>query len=124
MAFSLRFTDQANLDLDALENSPAFSKRLKSVRKALGYLQTNPRHPGLNTHKYTSLSGPNGEDVFEAYAENNTPGAYRIFWLYGPGKDAITIIAITPHPLTYRAAQTAPRPKIVSISDTANSSAV
>ena len=98
MAFSQRFTDQANPDLDALENSPAFSKRLKSVRKALGYLQTNPRHPGLNTRKYTSVTGSNGEDVFEAYAENNTPGAYRIFWPYGPGKDVITIVAITPNP--------------------------
>jgi hypothetical protein len=44
------------------------------------------------------MHGENGEEVFEAYAENNTPGAYRIFWHYGPGKDVITIIAITPHP--------------------------
>lgn len=98
MAFSLLFTERAGLDLDNLENNPAFAKRLKSVRKTLGYLQINPRHPGLNTHKYTSLSGPNGEEVFEAYAENSTPGAYRIFWIYGPGKDVITIIAIMPHP--------------------------
>lgn len=98
MSFDLHFTEQANRDLDELENSPAQQKRLKSVRKALGYLQTNPRHPGLNTHKFTSLVGPKGEEVFEAYAENNTPGAYRIFWFYGPGKNAITIIAITPHP--------------------------
>lgn len=95
---SLRFADQADLDLSALENSPDLAKRFKSVRKALGFLQANPRHPGLNTHKYTSLAGPKGEDVFEAYAENNTPGAYRIFWMYGPGKDVITILAITPHP--------------------------
>jgi hypothetical protein len=40
----------------------------------------------------------NGEDIFEAYAENNTPGAYRIFWVYGLGKDVITIVAITAHP--------------------------
>ena len=38
------------------------------------------------------------EPVFEAYAENQTPGAYRIFWCYGPDKKQITIIAITPHP--------------------------
>lgn len=98
MVFSLRFTDQADLDLSALENSPGLAKRLRSVRKALGFLQTNPRHPGLNTHKYTSLAGPKGEDVFEAYAENNTPGAYRIFWMHGPGRDVITVLAITPHP--------------------------
>ncbi len=73
-------------------------KRLKAVQKALGYLQTNPRHPGLKTHKFTSLTGPKGEDVFEAYAENQTPGACQIFWFYGPGKKEITIAAITPHP--------------------------
>src|ERR1700735_3350906 len=98
MPFTLLFTRQANSDLDALEKNKALEKRCKAVKKALGYLQANPRHPGLNTHKYSSLEGPNGEEVFEAYAENRTPAAYRIFWHYGPGKDAITIIAITPHP--------------------------
>lgn len=96
--FDLLFTNQANTDLDALEDAPALAKRLKAVRKALGYLQTNPRHASLNTHKYTSLSGPGGEEVFEAYAENKTPAAYRIFWYYGPDKQQITILAITPHP--------------------------
>ena len=98
MAFVLLFTDQANSDLDKLEQNKGLAKRLKAVRKALAYLQTNPRHPGLNTHKYDSLEGPNAEEIFEAYAENKTPAAYRIFWHYGPGKSNITIIAITPHP--------------------------
>lgn len=98
MQFELLFTDQASKDLDVLGKNNALKKRLKAVRKALGYLQTNPRHTGLNTHKYTSLSGPNGEEVFEAYAENKTPAAYRIFWYYGPDRKQITIIAITPHP--------------------------
>lgn len=97
MTFSLQFTDEAKKNFEELAN-PTLHKRLKAVRKALGYLQLNPRHPSLNTHKFTSLSGPNGEDVFEAYAENHTPGAYRIFWMYGPQKNEITIIAITPHP--------------------------
>ncbi|MBM5781960.1 MAG: hypothetical protein FJ368_00885 [Pelagibacterales bacterium] len=74
------------------------AKRYKSVLKALAYLETNPKHPGLNTHKYSSLKGLNGEEIFEAYAENNTPAAYRIFWHYGPNKNMITIVAITPHP--------------------------
>ena len=98
MTFDLLFTPQAVSDLGKLENAPALLKRLKAVRKALGFLQLNPRHPGLNTHKFSSLSGPNGEEVFEAYAENKTPAAYRIFWFYGPEKKHITIIAITPHP--------------------------
>lgn len=96
--FKLLFTTQASQDLDHLHDEPSLHKRLKAVRKALGYLEQNPRHPGLNTHKYSSLEGPAGEEVFEAYAENNTPAAYRIFWYYGPDKKQITIIAITPHP--------------------------
>lgn len=98
MDFKLKFTDQADHDLSSLEENLSLSKRLKAVRKALGYLQTNPRHPALNTHKYSSLHGLNDEEIFEAYAENNTPAAYRIFWHYGPGKNIITIIAITSHP--------------------------
>lgn len=96
--FNLLFTDQAGADLDYLENNKGLLKRLKVVRKALGYLETNPRHQSLRTHKYSSLSGPNGEDVFEAYVENKTPGAYRIFWYYDPKKKDITILTIIPHP--------------------------
>lgn len=98
MTFTLKFTKQAMQDLDRLENKPALAKRLKAIRKTLAYLETNPRHPGLNTHKYTAMQGHHNEEVFEAYAENNTPMAFRIFWHYGPNKDHITIIAITPHP--------------------------
>ena len=98
MPYQLLFTDQASDDLDTLAQNPNLKKRLKAVRKALGYLELNPRHPGLNTHKYSSIEGPHGEEIFEAYAENNTPAAYRIFWLYGPDKKNITIVAITPHP--------------------------
>ena len=43
-------------------------------------------------------SGHKGREVFEAYAESKTPAGYRIFWHYGPGKNRITVIAITPHP--------------------------
>ncbi len=98
MSFKLRFTPRADSDLTLLETQKIKSAVLKAVRKCLAYLENNPRHTSLNTHKYTSLIGPNGEDVFEAYAQNNTPGAYRVFWCYGPNKNEITIIAITPHP--------------------------
>jgi hypothetical protein len=98
MSFTLKFTAQAEADLNALGEDANLLKRFKAVRKALGYLETNPRHPGLNTHKYSALIGHNGEEIFEAYAENKTPAAYRIFWFYGPEKKEITIVAITPHP--------------------------
>ncbi len=96
--FEVNATPRAKAELQALEQNPALVKRLKAVRKALAQLGSNPRHPSLKTHKYKTKQAPAGEEVFEAYAENNTPGAYRIFWVYGPSKNEITIIAITPHP--------------------------
>jgi hypothetical protein len=98
MQFRLRFTQEAVANLEALERDKSLMKRLKSVRKALGLLETNPRHPSLNTHKFSSLQGPRGEEVFEAYAESRTPAAYRVFWIYGPEKGEITVLAITSHP--------------------------
>lgn len=98
MPFTLKFTSEADANLLALEKDKGLEKRLKAVRKALGFLETGPRHPGLQTHKYSSLVGENGEEIFEAYAENRTAAAYRIFRHYGPDKNVITIIAITPHP--------------------------
>ncbi|PWU21043.1 MAG: hypothetical protein C5B49_03185 [Bdellovibrio sp.] len=73
----------------------------KQVDKTIKLLLNNPKHPSLNTHAYDSLVHPyhpGKEKVFEAYAQNNTPGAFRVFWCYGPSKNEITIIAITPHP--------------------------
>ena len=96
MARQLRFTTTAKDQLAALKT--ADKVKAKKVNKTLGLLQTNPRHPGLNTHAYSALEGPKQEKVYEAYVENNTPGAFRVFFYYGPGADVITIVAITPHP--------------------------
>lgn len=70
----------------------------KKVLKTLALLQNDPRHSSLHTHEYTTLKGPNQEKVFEAYIENKTPSAYRLFFYYGPRKGEIIVIAITPHP--------------------------
>jgi len=97
LAFHLLFTDEARHNLEELEKDKGLVKRLKAIRKTLGLLETNPRHPGLHTHKYHSLEGPGGEDFLEAYAEQSTPAAYRVFWYYGPSRGDITIVSITPH---------------------------
>ena len=101
----LRFTPEARRNLDQLENSRSKAVVLKQVRKTLGLLETNLRHPSLQTHCFHSLVGPNGEEVFEAYVQQQTPGAYRVFFYYGPDRlergkriPALTIVAITPHP--------------------------
>ncbi|MGA9672610.1 MAG: hypothetical protein WBQ94_25565 [Terracidiphilus sp.] len=105
MERKIKFTPTADKQFTELENSPANAALFDQVRKTIGYLEIDPHHPSLHTHEFTSLSGANGEKLFEAYAQNNTPGAYRIFWHYGPdeikGKKrtpVITIIAITRHP--------------------------
>jgi hypothetical protein len=94
----IKFTARAKMDLEELAKDRGKRKRLKSVQKALGLLESNLRHPSLQTHKYESIKGPSGEEVFEAYAENRTPAAYRIFWFYdGPSREII-VFSITPHP--------------------------
>ncbi|MGI9862295.1 hypothetical protein SDD30_13030 [Moorella naiadis] len=96
--FTIYLTEQAREQINRLKNDQRLNKRYKAVKKALFILAENPRHQSLQTHEFTSLKEPRGEKVFEAYAEQNTPAAYRIFWCYGPGKGEITILAITKHP--------------------------
>jgi len=101
----LLVTKKASDQLCALADSAAKRGLHKQVLKTLALPQHNMRHPGLKTHHYTALRGDNGETVWEAYVQNNTPGAYRIFFHYGPddvisGKriPTITIVAVSPHP--------------------------
>jgi hypothetical protein len=94
--FRLQYQPEAEEALANLEQIDP--KKYKKVLKTLGLMQTNLRHPSLKTHKYDSICGPEEEEVFEAYVENKTSGAFRVFWYYGPGKNVITILAITPHP--------------------------
>ena len=105
MTRKLLFTDSARTVLAGLQNNPAERAHYRQVAKTLGLLETNLRHPSLQTHKYQSRRGPNGEEILEAYAQQHTPGAYRVFFFYSP--DVITkkkrtrvlmIFAIVPHP--------------------------
>lgn len=98
MLFELEWTDEAKATYIRLMSNASQKKRYKAVKKTIRLLAENPRHQSLQTHQFFSLQGPNGEKVFEAYAEQKTPAAYRVFWFYGPSKGKITIFAITPHP--------------------------
>lgn len=101
LARKLKFTPSAEEDLGGV---PA--KALKQVRRILGLMQTNLEHPSLKTHKFQSFSGdnPTGQPVFEAYAQNRTPGAYRVLFTYGDdfvnGRriPILWIVAIVKHP--------------------------
>lgn len=96
--FDLEWTGEAKETYQLLKADASQQKRYSAVRKTISFLAMDPRHNSLQTHEFTSLKGPNGEKVFEAYAEQNTPAAYRVFWYYGPSKGIITVLAITPHP--------------------------
>lgn len=100
MPFTLTFQPEAEDQLRDLEfdEDKKDLVKLKKVRKCLGFLETNPKHPSLETHEYSSLKGLKGEKVWEACVENNVSSAWRIFWHYGPGQGVITIVSITPHP--------------------------
>lgn len=97
MEFNLFFTKEAKLKLVELEKDKSKKCVLKQVRKVLGFMEKNLKHPSLQTHKFDDISNKLG-DVFETYAQNKTPGAYRIFWVYGPSKKQISILDILPHP--------------------------
>jgi hypothetical protein len=102
----LLFTPIASGQLDALESGPSLAGVLKQVRKTLGYLETNLRAKSLQTHKHEALSRRYKKEIFEAYVQQDTPGAYRVFWHYGDDEidkrgrrtPCITVIFITPHP--------------------------
>ena len=116
MAFTPKWTEEADARFRELQaaaltslqnrrkNKKAKASKVESlfkqVEKCVSLLLDNPRHPGLNTHEYDSIEHPyeRGGKVFEAYVQHRTPGAYRLFWCYGPDKGEITILAITPHP--------------------------
>lgn len=97
MVFHLLFTPESESHLRAAERS-GDSAKLKKIRRALGRLEQDPKYPSLQSHKYQSMSGANGEEVWDSYVENNTPSAWRIFWHYGPEAGQITVLAITQHP--------------------------
>lgn len=100
--YELRFTKATAEALAVMEQRDQL--RLRRVRKTLGLLQTNPRHPGLNSHRYESFPGHPTVKVWDSYIDQGA-GAWRVFWTYGPDEKrsgevvrVITVLAITPHP--------------------------
>jgi len=74
--------------------------KLKKIQKTLKLLRDHgPSYPGLHAHPYQSLPPViPGEPVWEVYVENNTPGAWRLFYCHGPDPDTLTLITVGPHP--------------------------
>jgi len=81
-SYRLRLATPARETLDLLDSSPQYAAKLRKVR------------PGAPKAK-----------VWDAYVENRTPGARRIWWMYGPDEirddqaiAVITVLDIGPHP--------------------------
>jgi len=83
-------------DTDSLKGN---EKRLfKKLVKIFKLLSLNAKHPGLCTHEISQLTKRYGMKVWQSYLENNVPSAGRIFWVYGPQRNDITVIGLEPHP--------------------------
>lgn len=96
--FELYYTAEAEKVLADLD-SKQYQQKRKKVHRTLKQLEVyGPRHPGLQSHPYQSVRGPGGAQLWESYVENRTPGAWRIWWTYGPEAGQLTIVTIGPHP--------------------------
>jgi hypothetical protein len=93
VAFAIVLAPEAAQTLEALEG-----KQRRRVEQCLAKLEQNPRHPGLNSHRYEQFDRVYGEPVWESYVENRTPSAWRVWWAYGPEQGEITVLLIGPHP--------------------------
>ena len=70
----------------------------KKWGKALKLLSQDPFYPSLQTHEIESLTKRAGLKVWQSYLENNVSRAMRMYWVYGPERQDITIVALEPHP--------------------------
>lgn len=104
-SYQLRFATPARETPDLLDGSPQYAAKLRKARRALGLLQIKPRHSGLHSHQYENFPGAPKVKVRDSYVENRIPGAWRIWWMYGPDEirdnhtvAVITVLDIGPHP--------------------------
>jgi hypothetical protein len=54
--------------------------------------------PFRKSHEKEALTRRYGVKVGQSYLDNKTSGAGRIYWIYGPAKNDITIIGLEPYP--------------------------
>jgi hypothetical protein len=105
MQRKIKFTLTADLQYAAREAAPSKTALFEQVRKAIGHQEIDLHHSSFNAHAFTSLSGENGEKVFEASAQNTLLARIGSFGITVPMKPrgkkrvpVITIVAITRHP--------------------------
>jgi hypothetical protein len=62
MKFKIGFAKLADSQMDILEMDKSKKGILKQVNKVLGFMETNLKHPSLNTHKFDEMASPFGDD--------------------------------------------------------------
>lgn len=70
----------------------------KKWGNALKKLSEDPMYPSLRSHEIEDLSRRYGMKAWQSYLENKKSGARRMYWVYGPDRQEITIIGLEPHP--------------------------
>lgn len=89
-------------DLQTRHRSGNIGKKDEELYKkwgnAMKKLAADPFYPSLRTHEIPPLTKRYGMKVWQSYLENRTSGARRMYWVYGPDKQEITIIGLEPHP--------------------------
>jgi hypothetical protein len=96
MQFELVITPEAQRVLIELDKSDP--NRTARVRGTFAKMQSIIKSKGLSTYEYSSVIGPEGAKVIEAYVENDTPNAHRVIWCYGPKRGQITVLTVIAHP--------------------------
>ena len=94
----LSFWESLQFKIESGTSTKVEAKTYKLLRKTLSQLSSDPRYPGLHTHEIDELTARYGVKVFQSYVENRNPRAMRIYWVYGPKQNFITVIGIEPHP--------------------------
>lgn len=89
-------------ELQTKHRDGTIKKKEEELYKKWGYalkkLSADPFYPGLKTHEISVLSRRYGVKVWQSYIENKNSGARRMYWVYGPDQQEITIIGLEPHP--------------------------
>lgn len=96
--FKITITKEFKQQITAIKEDPTREGLEFQIKATITKLAHDPKYKGLNSHKFSSLNEKYGCEVWESYVQNNTPGAWRLFWLYGKGKNEITLLLVIPHP--------------------------
>jgi hypothetical protein len=97
MKFKLQMTLEAKSQLQSIMGNKSRLGLQKQIKKCLGLLSQNPRHPGLNSHPLIGSEESTGIKIWTSYVQNKTPSAHRILWTYSKSKSEIIILQIIPH---------------------------